>query len=209
MMGALSKVVAVSYIERQRFHKGRFGPMTRYGELCEAYFAREPYQLAIDTIFRELPEKMRRALSDHLQAPETPPVIPSLTTGDRVTSYVDLCRHWFDENGQKTWELCPADQYLRVDPDGICHFTIGISLVRQPNAIAAPSMIFLEFTVESVDEKSAELQLQLAKGSSEKILIDLCNPEGYVNAAALITTCLFELLRDRSAARGPERSIGY
>jgi hypothetical protein len=181
--------------------------MTRYEELCEAYFTREPYQLAIDAIFRELPEKMRQALSDHLEVPTSRPVIPSLTAEGRATMYVDLCRYWFDENGQKTWELCPMGQYLRVDPEGICHFTIGISLVRQPGVIAAPSMIFLEFTIESVDEQLAELQL--VKGISQKIPIDFLSPDGYANAAALVVTYLLEALRDRSAARGLQSPIGY
>jgi len=62
--------------------------MTRYEELCEAYFTREPYQLAIDAIFRELPEKMRQALSDHLEVPTSRPVIPSLTAEGRSD---DVC----------------------------------------------------------------------------------------------------------------------
>jgi len=52
-------------------------------------------------------------------------------------------------------------------------------------------MIFLEFTIESVDEQSAELQL--VKGISQKIPVDLLSPDGYANAAALVTTYLLEL----------------
>jgi hypothetical protein len=60
--------------------------MTRYEDLCEVYFAREPYQLAIDAIFREIPEKLRQALSDHLQVPASAPILPSLTAGDRAAA---------------------------------------------------------------------------------------------------------------------------
>ena len=180
--------------------------MTGYEDLCGAYFAREPHQLAIETIFRELPQKMRQALSDHLAVPATPLILPSLTAAGRATSYVELCRYWLDQNGQRTWEICPPDDYLLIDSDGICHFTIGVSLEQQPGAIAAASMIFLEFTIESVDEQSADLRLIKP---SHQILIDLRNPDGYDDAATLVTTYLLEALRDRSPARGLRGPLGY
>jgi hypothetical protein len=178
--------------------------MTRYADLCGAYFAREPS--AIEAIFRELPQKMKQALSDNLTVPATPLTPPSLTTAGRATSYVELCRYSLDQNGQRTWEICPPDDCLWVDRDGICHFTVGISLEQQPGAVAAASMLFLEFTIESVDEQSAALRL--IKPSHE-ILIDLRNPDGYDNAADLVTTYLLEALRDRSPARGLRGSLGY
>lgn len=161
--------------------------MTRYEELCQAHFALEPRLVAIDAIFRELPRKMRQALRDHLEVP--------------ATSYVELYRPKFDQNGNRTWELCPLDEYLQVDSEGICHFTIGICI-----GVTSSSMMYLEFTIESVDEQSAELQF--AK-TGHKLPIDLRNPAGYPDAAALATTYVLECLRDPPAARGLRGPIGF
>jgi hypothetical protein len=178
--------------------------MTRYEELCQAHFAWEPRQVAIDAIFRELPRKMRQALSDHLEVPTKPAPMPSLMAG-HATSYVELYRPRFNENGQRTWELCPPDEYLQVDSKGICHFTIGICLEPKPEAMIA-SMMYLEFTIESVDEQSAELQFVK---TGHKLSIDLRNPAGYPDAAALVTTYVFEGLRDPPGARGLRGPIGF
>jgi hypothetical protein len=151
--------------------------MTRYEELCEAYFAWAPRQLAIDAIYRELPQKLKQALSDHLEVPVTPARMPSQMAG-RATAYVELYRQGFDQNGNKTWEVCPTGEYLQVDSDGICHFTIGICVESpKPDVISLPTMHYLEFTIESVDEQSAELQFTK---TGHKIPIDLRTPAGYL-----------------------------
>jgi hypothetical protein len=175
--------------------------MTKYEELCQTYFAWEPRQVAIDAIFREIPQKMKQALSDHLAVPSTP---ASMTAG-HATSYVELYRPRVVESGQRSWELCPPDAYLQVDSKGICHFTIGICLEQRP-ATMAYSLIYLEFTIESVDEQSAELQF--AK-TGHTIPIDLRNPAGYLDAAALVTTYVLESLRDPPGSRGLRGPIGF
>jgi hypothetical protein len=121
-------------------------PMTKYEELCEAHFAWEPHQIVIDAIFRDLPGKMRQALSDHLEVPAKPARMPSLMAG-HATPYVELYRPRCDENGQKTWELCRPNEYLQVDGKGICHFTIGICLEATVDAMPT-SMMYVEFTIE-------------------------------------------------------------
>jgi hypothetical protein len=172
--------------------------MTRYEELCEAYVATAPRQLAIDAIFRELPQKVKQALSDHLEVPKTPARMASEMAG-RATPYVELYRKGFDQNGNKTWEVCPIGEYLQVDSDGICRFTIGICIESlTPGSIFSPTMHFLEYTIESIDEQSAELQF--AK-TGHKIPIDLRTPAGYPDAAALMITYVLECLKDTSASR--------
>jgi hypothetical protein len=176
--------------------------MTRYEEVCEAHFAWVPRQLAIATIFRELPEKMKQALTDYLQVPSTPARMPSQLAG-RAIPYVELYRQGVDRNGHKTWKPCPIGEYFRVDGDGIHHFTIGICVEPQSASTLSPMMQYLEFTIESVDEQSAELQF--AK-TGRKIPIDLRNPTGYLDAAALVITYLLESMKGSSAQLSP---IGF
>jgi hypothetical protein len=180
--------------------------MTRYEELCEAHFAAEPRLLAIDAVFRELPLKMKQALTEHLEVPTGAAEMPTALAG-RPTSYVEIYRQEFDQNDKKIWEPCSPNDYLQVDGEGICHFTIGICAELKSEHMLHASMMFLEFTIESVDEQSAELQF--AK-TGYKIPVDLCNPTGYADAAALVTTYLLERMKNPpAAARGLQGRIGF
>jgi hypothetical protein len=180
--------------------------MTRYEELCEAHRAWAPRQLAIDAIFRELPQKLKQALSDHLEVPATPARLPSQMAGHAI-AYVELYRPC-GPNGTRTWEVCSISDYLRVDSEGICHFTIGICVEPlTPDTSFVPVMHYVDFTIESVDEQLAELQF--AK-TGHKIPIDFRTPAGYPDAAARVITHLLEGLKDTSASRGIRRSpIGF
>jgi len=178
--------------------------MTRYEELCQAYFAIEPRLVAIDAIFRELPSKMRQALSDDLQVPPSAAAMPTQMAEGQPTPYVGLYVQKLDHSGQNKWKPCAADDALQVDDKGICHFTIGICLERTPGAMLS-SMNFLEFTIESVDEEAAKLQFVK---NGHKISINLRSPTGYAEAATQVTTYLLESLRDPTA-QGYRRSIGF
>jgi hypothetical protein len=172
--------------------------MTRYDELCEAHRAWAPRQIAIDAIFRELPQKLKQALSDHLEVPATPAHLPSQMAGHAVP-YVELYRPRFDRNGTRTWEVCPDGEYLQVDVEGICHFVIGICVEPlTPDASFVPLMHYVDFTIESVNEESAELQF--AK-TGHKIPIDLRTPADYPDAAARVITHILDGFKDTSAAR--------
>jgi hypothetical protein len=181
--------------------------MTRYEELLRAHRAWAPRQLAIDAIFRELPQKLKQALSGHLEVPATPARLPSQMAG-RAIPYIELYRPEFGPNGTRTREVCPIGEYVQVDSEGICHFTIGICVEPlTPDASFVPVMHYVEFTIESVDEQSAELQF--AK-TGHKIPIDLRTPAGYPDAAARVITHVLEAMKDTSASRGIGRSpIGF
>jgi hypothetical protein len=179
--------------------------MTGYEELCQAYFATEPRRLAIEVTVREMPRKVRQALTNYLEVPAEHAVFPTIFAGGHPTPYVEIYRSRFDQNGERTWELCPQGENLQLDRDGIGHFTIGICLEKERGAVTA-SMIFLEFSIESIDEQSAELQLAR---TGDRIHIDLSNPTGYADAAASIMTLLLKRMKDPPATRGLRGPIGF
>jgi hypothetical protein len=178
--------------------------MTRYEELCQAYFAGEPHRIAIDAIFREIPLRMKQALAAHLEVPSTFNSIFPMEVGDgTVTAYVDIYKRFFDQDGIRRVALCEPDYYLQSDIDGILHFTLGVYVEQIGKK---PGMVYIEFSIESVDEKKVEL---LLAGTNQKLSIALDNPSGYADAAALTATTLRELLenpRPITSLRGP---LGY
>ena len=178
--------------------------MTRYEELCQAYYAGESHRIAIDAIFRELPPRMKEALIAHLKVPPTFYSIFPMQVGDgTVVGYVDIYKRVTDEKGIRRTVCCEPDNYLQRDSDGILHFTIGIYVEQVGKT---PGMAYIEFTIESVDEKKAEL---LLVGTNQKLSVALDNPSGYADAAVVVATTLREHLKNpppTTSLRGP---LGY
>jgi hypothetical protein len=178
--------------------------MTRYQDLCDAYFEWEPQQVEINRIFREVPPRMKQAILGHLQPPSVTAEMPThfLKT---PTGYADLYRKGFDQNGEKTWERCPDHECLTLRADGIRQFVIGVCMERTPESLTS-SMMYFTFSIESVDLQSVDLRVE---NLDSKILIDLRDPSGFAKAAAQTIDLLIDFLKSPSGSHGNRTPIGF
>jgi hypothetical protein len=178
--------------------------MTRYNDLCDLHFEREPRLRAIDQILRQLPEKMRSAIGDQLQAPDGSAGLPT-DSFNRPMPYVGLYRQYFDRNGSKQWEPCEHDSELTVDLDGGYSFMIGICVERSPNAFPC-GMLWIKFSIESFSEQSVEIQVHKLGG---RIAIDAASDGSYTAAANEFVNRLLVQLKEASKHDGKPISIGF
>jgi hypothetical protein len=179
--------------------------MAGYEELCQAYLEAEPRWIATDRMLRELPHKMRQAISDHLAAPTGTAGLPTMVS-HCPTAYVDLFRPTIDQNGQQEWERSTADRCLWADKDGIYCFGIGVCIEKSRGSLDA-SMIYFTFSVEAFDDRSIKLQIKNLDGS---IVIDnIHDPASYANAAAVATARIVTSLKNPTTALGSRAPIGF
>jgi hypothetical protein len=179
--------------------------MTGYEELCQAYFEVEPRWIATDRMLRELPHKMREAISDHLAAPTGNAGLPTMVS-HCATAYVDLFRPMIDQNGQQEWERSTADRCLWAGNDGIYCFGIGVCIEKSPGALDA-SMIYFTFSVEAFDDRSIKLQIKNLDGSI--VIENAGDAASYANAAAVATARIVASLKNPTAALGSRAPIGF
>jgi hypothetical protein len=179
--------------------------MSGYEELCQAYFEAEPRWIATDRMLRELPQKMRQAISDHLAAPTGTARLPTTVSGC-PTAYVDLFRPTIDQNAQQEWERSTADRCLWADKDGIYCFGIGVCIEKSRGALDA-SMIYFTFSVEAFDDRSIKLQIKNLDGSI--VIENVGDPASYANAAADATTRIVASLKNPTAGLGSNAPIGF
>jgi hypothetical protein len=164
--------------------------MTTYKELCEAFFKEQPRRIAIDRTLRELPAKMRQAISDHLAAP---------------SGYVELNKQMSNEAGHRDWQRC-EDDCLQVDKDGIYNFSICIRAGSQPGSLNYSTMYFT-FSIEEFDEHSIELQIKNLDGTIS--IADASDPASYANAAKLSIERLMDHLKNPKPLRGTRAPMGF
>lgn len=178
--------------------------MTRYDDLCDAYFEWEPRAIVKDQIIRELPLKMREAIKDYLAAPEGAAPFPTMIY-NTPTLYVDFYRREFDHNGARKHERCGPDHCVQIERDGICHFTIGIWMAQSPAHLPG-SMAYLTMRVEDVGTNRVDLTVENLSGL---IAIELRDPASYASAAATIIDRLTASLRDQTTPTGRAAPIGF
>jgi len=166
--------------------------MTRYEDLCQAWLKEEPRRLAIDRILRELPMRMRDAITAYLAPPSGIAQMPT-TMYREQTAFVELYSPVSDQIGTTTWERCGAGQSMRPDRGGIYSFHIGICIEKAPDSLAA-SMIYFTFSVESFDDQFIELKIKNLDGS---IRIDeVEDPTSYMSAAKTAMERLMDDLKN-------------
>jgi hypothetical protein len=164
--------------------------MTTYKELCEAFFNGEPRRLAIDRILRELPTKMKQAISDHLGAP---------------SGYVELYKQMSNEAGHPEWQRC-EDDCLQVDDDGIYNFSLGVRASVHSGSLNYAIMYF-SFYVEEFDEHSIELQIKNLDGMIS--IADVSDAASYANAAKLSIERVMDHLENPKPLRGTRTPMGF
>lgn len=179
--------------------------MTRYEELCDACMKREPQALAIDRIYRDLPLRLRQAISDYLGAPAGSAMFPEGAM-KTPTAYVDFYRRGIDVvSGKQRTERCERDECLVLDSDKIPYFTLGIWVERAPHSMQG-WWLFLKISIESANEESADITIENQPG---RITINLRDADGYAAVAATIIDRLIECMKQAGEGRGPYGSIGF
>ena len=181
--------------------------MAVYEDLCTAVFQDLPRREAIARTLRELPAKMKQAISDNLAAPTG---VAKFPTGlfHCPTNYVDFYRVAIDQNGHRTRdrEDCESDGVLLEDTSGVYNFCIGICLEATPGSYSAV-MIYFTFLVEEFDENSVTLSIKNLDGQIS--ISDVHDAASYGHAAKVAIDRLMEDLRDPTSARGSRAPIGF
>jgi len=182
-------------------------PLSAYEELCELFFKEDPHRAAIDRMIRELPVRMREAISDYIAAPAGIAVMPTIVFG-RHTAYVDFYRPLVGHSGGQIWERCDPDHCLGLDLEGRYWFGIGIYMEHVLGAMTTMfPMIHFIFCVKAFDETSVELVIKNLDGS---IPIKNANdPASYADAAELAIDRIMNHLKTPAAAFESRRPIGF
>ena len=140
-------------------------------------------------MLREIPLKMKKAISDNLSPPTEIAAMPTMLFGCD-TAYVDFYCPVFDKNGERTWERCEANSCLRFDHDGVPWFGIGIYIEKTPGVLTtSTSMMRFLFYIEEFDAQSVELRIKNLAGTIP--IKNAHDPANYGEAAKLAESVYF------------------
>jgi len=177
--------------------------MTAYKKFCVAGFEMQDHAVAIDKIYRELPLRLRLAISNHFGFPVGEPNAIRLFTR-RGIRHVDVFQQTVNPDGSVHYEPCDDDHYLQTDGSGVPYFSIGIYIERSPGAIPG-STIFATFQIENANEQSIELTIGRIDGQFSFAP----SLEGYAKAGADIVERLVVAMKDSPQSLSERQPIGF
>jgi hypothetical protein len=158
-----------------------------------------PRREAVDRLIREMPQKMKEALVEQLDAPKG----LSHHASDwfqESTEYVDFYRPILRDDGSRWWdrEGCAQGDGVYTDDAGVHGFCLGIVFESEDSPWFAT---FVTYSIEEFDERSAKLSIKNLDGDIP--ITDANDPNCYAHAARTSVDRLIDSLSLKT------RKIGF
>lgn len=146
---------------------------------------------------------MRQALSDDLAAPTEPNAFLTALY-ERPVGYVFYAREDVSHDGSHKWQAVGDGNLLERGRDGVLRFGFGIALQRSRSS-NLPTMIYLRFSVEDLNESEIKLSLERRDGI---ITIHPSSGGGYAEAAKITNDWLMQVLANPISSQN-QLAIGF